>query len=476
MWYPDWALRRPDAPPDRPLQVVDDRGVVTATSAPGVRAGMRRREAEAICPTVVTLQGDPGAETSAFEPVVGAVEGLVPGVEVAAPGLLYVPVSGAVRYYGGEGNLVGRVAAALEAAAPGARIGVADGPFAARLAAAEDGDGPVIVADTAAFLARCDLSVLGAADLVETFRWLGLTTLGDLAALPRAAIASRFGTEGVAAHRLAAGEDRVPAVRPSPGEVVAEEGFDPPLTDLSQAAFASRSLAESLFEALAPVGGLPHRVEVTVVSAEGEERSRTWRSPHPFTAKELAARVRWQLGAWVEHGGIPGGIVRLRLAPADLSDRGRQLRLDEDAASRDEAGRALARAQALVGPDGVLRARPQGGRTPGEQVQWHRWEEPAAHPARDPAAPWPGRLPGPSPALVPPEPRPVEVEWDGGFPTRVRLGSRWEPVVSWAGPWRDTGRWWDGEGPADRYQVVTSAGAFLVEARDGGCFVIGIYD
>jgi protein ImuB len=314
------------------------------------------------------------------------------------------------------------------------------------------------------------------ADLIETFRWLGLTTLGDLAALPRAAVASRFGTEGLTAHRLAAGDDRELDPRLVPVDVVAEERFDPPLTDVEQAAFASRSLAESLLEALAPIGGIPHRVEVTAVSAGGEERRRTWRSADPFTAKELVARVRWQLGAWVEHGGIPGGIVRLRLVPADLSDRGRQLRLDEDAATQLEARRALARAQALVGPDGVLSARPQGGRTPEERVQWHRWDEPAGHPARDPGSPWPGRLPDPSPALVPPAPRLLEVEWDSGFPTRVRLGSRWEPVLSWAGPWRDTGRWWEGDDPVDRYQVVTSAGALLIETRGGACFMTGVYD
>ena len=65
------------------------------------------------------------------------------------------------------------------------------------------------------------------------------------------------------------------------------------------------------------------------------------------------------------------------------------------------------------------------------------------------------------------------LRWD---PTRVRLGSRWVEVLSWAGPWRRTGRWWDGQAAADRYQVVTSAGAFLCEVIDGEAFVTGVYD
>jgi protein ImuB len=460
--------------------VVGD-GVVLAVNAlaaaAGVAVGMRRRQAETLCPAVATLAADPGAEAAAFEAVAAAVEDLVPRVEVAAPGLLFVPVAGAVGYYGGEGPLVARVAAAVErAGGPGGRLGLAHGPFAARLAAAAATGGPVVVADTRAFLAGCDVAVLGMEEMAATLRWLGITTLGALAALPREAVASRFGNPGLEAHRLSAGEDRWLQPRPIPADLAVEERFDPPLQDLEQAAFAARALAHRLIEGLGPWGGAPHRVVVEAESASGVVRSRTWRSADPFGEAEVAERVRWQLRAWVEGGGVPGGLAVLRLAPADRSDRGRQLRLGDDAASEIEASRALARAQALVGPEAVLQARPQGGRRPGERVLWHRWGEPAPAAERDPRAPWPGRLPGPSPALVPPEARPLEVEWEGGTPERVRLGSRWEPVLAWAGPWRHTGRWWSGEGAADRYQVVTSAGAFLFEVREGACWLAGVYD
>lgn len=460
--------------------MVDASGTVVAVTpdafAMGARVGMRRGEAEALVPTAVTLVSDPGAEAVAFEPVAAAIEAVVPAVEMAAPGLVYLPVAGAVRFYRTEAAVMAVVVAAVAAVAPGGRFGLADGPFAARMAAERADDGPRLVADTAGFLAGIDVAALGVEALVATFRWLGIGTLGDLASLPRPAVASRFGPAGLEAHRVASGEDRIVRPRHLHDRVMVQEVFDPPLDDFERAAFVARALAGRLLEAVAPSGAMPHRVEVEVEAASGLVRARTWRSAHPFGEVELAERVRWQLRAWIESGGVPGGVVRLRLVPADLSDRGRQLHLDEDANSELDAARALGRAQGLVGPDAVLQAVPQGGRDPGERVVWHRWGEPVEGSPRDAKAPWPGRLPAPSPSLVPPEPRPFEVEWDGGFPVRVRLGSRWESVLGWAGPWRRTGRWWEGESAADRYQVVTSAGAFLCEVRDGRSWLVGVYD
>ena len=163
----------------------------------------------------------------------------------------------------------------------------------------------------------------------------------------------------------------------------------------------------------------------------------------------------------------------MRIVPADLSSEGRALSLFENVAARLEAERALARVQTLAGSDAVLHATPRGGRSPAGRVRWHRWGEQAR---REDGSPWPGATPSPAPALVVPEPRPIDIEWDGGVPVRVRLRSRWEEVVSWAGPWRETGRWWNGEVAGSRYQVVTSAGALLCEVRDGRTYLTGVYD
>lgn len=485
MWYPDWPLRRPDAPPDNPAQAVGEDGRVLAINAlaakAGIRHGMRRGEAEAVCPTVITVVSDPATEAIRFEPVARAIEELIPAIELAAPGLVLAPVAGAVKYYGGEAALVELVAKEIDSVTgPGFKIGLAAGPFAAQRAA--ELAAPVyIVEDDAAFLASLDVAALGSEELAATFRWLGITTLGALAELPRDALTTRFGPLGTQAHRLAHGLDRAPQGRVIPLDFDVEERFSPPLENLEQAAFVSRAMAHRLVGELRNHGGAPHRVEVTAEAADGTMRVRTWRNQDPFDEGSLAERVRWQLNAWLDSArfrsgpGIRGGVVRLRIAPADVSDRGRQLALTQDARSVAEAERAFIQTQAIVGRDGVVQARPKGGRTPGDRVTWYRWGEPPSPEAAD-DAPWPGRIPEPTPTLMPPEAPILEVEWDGGMPTRVRLGSRWVEVISWAGPWRDIGRWWEGSGSCDRYQLVTSAGAFLCEVRDGKTHLAGVYD
>ncbi len=117
VWFPMWSLTRPDAPPDEPLLVVDDRvtGATVEVLEAGVALGMPRREAEVLAPFATVLERDVAEEARRFEVVVELVEDLVPRVEVVSPGLLYVPVDGAVRFYGGEEALAERMVEATGA-------------------------------------------------------------------------------------------------------------------------------------------------------------------------------------------------------------------------------------------------------------------------------------------------------------------------------------------------------------------------
>ena len=488
VWFPMWSLTRSDAPLDKPVLIVDDRvtGATEEVLAVGVSLGMPRRDAEALAPFATVLLRDVGDETRRFEPVVEVIEDMIPRVEVVSPGLVFVAIEGAVNYYGGEAELAEQVAKELDRVVGGRRggeahVGIADGPFASRWAAASGEVGvPLIVEDTIGFLSRLDLVTLresvGGEELIDTFRWLGVSTLGDVARMPRDTLVTRFGPQGLTAHRLASGEDEFVSPREIPEDLAVDAAFEDPLESLDSVAFAGRALSERLLKGLRRAGVAPHRVTITAEAAHGSPRERVWRSADPFTERSLTDRVWWQLRAWVEAGGVPGGIVRLRIEPADMSGEGRQLGLLQDESSRIETERALVRAQALLGPDQVLQGKAQGGRMPQERVAWSKWGEPEIPEERDVEAPWPGATPAPSPALVPSRLEPLEVEWDGGMPVRVRMGTRWEPVLTWSGPWRLSGRWWAGERDADRYQLVTSVGAFLCVVADGKAYLAGVYD
>ncbi len=480
-----WSLGRPDVSSADSVLVVDERvtGATDDVLEAGVRLGMPRREAEVLAPFARVLIRDLGEETRRFEKVVLTVEDLVPRVEVVSPGLLFVPVAGAVRYYGGEEKLATTIDGVLTKldSEPPQFVGIADGPFAARWAAAVAKPGhPNIVDDTLGFLSRLDLETLresmGGTEMIDTFRWLGISTLGEVTNLPRETLASRFGNQGILAHRLASGEDRALDPRDIPQELSVSMEFEDPLEAMDAVLFAGRNIVERLLARLRSSGVAPHAVEIAATPLTGKPRVRVWRSAEPLTERALYDRVRWQLSAWVETAGVVGGVTALRVSPHDLSGEGRQMGLLSDESSAVETERALVRAQALLGPDAVLQSAPQGGRMPAEKVSWSRWGEEPVSPERDEEAPWPGATPSPAPALVHSKLRPIEIEWDEGLPSRIRLGTRWEPVLTWSGPWRLSGRWWSGEKDADRFQIVTSAGAFLCVVAQGKAFLAGVYD
>jgi protein ImuB len=220
----------------------------------------------------------------------------------------------------------------------------------------------------------------------------------------------------------------------------------------------------------------------------GDELARVWRCAEPLTPNGTADRVRWQLEGWLSRRGGSrgdGGLTVLRLVPEEVVEAGRlQLGLWGEVGVADErAGRALVRVQGLLGPEEVLTGVPGGGRGPGERIRLVPWGDERT-PLVDPEAPWPGTLPAPSPARVPPEPLPARVLDAGGAPVHRAARGRLSappahvaigtdpaaptaPVRAWGGPWPDPGRWWDPRavpGGSVRIQVVCSTDADEIAA------------
>jgi protein ImuB len=538
VWCPDWPVVAAGIiegiPAHQPVAVLAANRVVACCGlarAEGVRRGLRKREAQGRCPRLTVLDHDPDRDARAFEPVLTAVEELAPGVEVLRPGACALAARGPASYFGGEERAAERIVEQVaQSCGVEAQVGVADGVFAAGLAARAGQLVPP--GQTPGFLADLDISTVDRPDLVGLLRRLGIQTLGEFAALPAADVLARFGFDAALAHRQAAGQDERPlAVRQPPPDLAVTESFDEPLERVDVAAFAARQLAGRLHERLAGHGLACTRLGIGAVTGHGEELHRTWRHDGLLSAAAIADRLRWQLDGWLtamrrsgapRAGGPDGGIVRLVLVPEGVIEHGGlQLGLWGDAGQgRERAHRALTRVQAMLGPEAVLTAVLGGGRGPGDEVRLVPWgdERLPTRPGETSAVadgatgsgsaagpdggsgsggsvrpPWPGRLPAPSPASVLPEPVAVRVLDAGGAPVTVsaRLVMSGEPaallrdrepaaeITGWAGPWPVDERWWaPGEASRQaRFQVCLADGrALLLSLRTGAWFVAAVYD
>jgi protein ImuB len=518
---PDWPVFASDPEPAAPVAVVRANRVVAASMAAraaGVEPGLRRRESQRRCPALVVAEHDPGRDARAFEPVASSLDAITPGVEVTRPGSLAFATRGPSRYFGGDEALAERVGWMASGALGGrwpVHVGVAGSSFAATLAAhgaRRRGVERVVVPSgpaTAAFLAPHPIEVLLEAievpEQVDVWRRLGLRTLGLLAELPRAEVASRFGHPGVAAHRLASGEDlRPPALRRGAPDLAVATELDPPVERVDQAAFVAKGLADQLHARLEGDGLACTQVLVEARTEHGEELARQWRHEGALSSGALADRVRWQLDGWLSgssSGRPTAGLVHLALVPVEVvAARGRQLGFWGGETLVDErVWRAVARLQGLVGAEGVTVAEVRGGRDPAGRVVRVPVAAVDLTEAR-PAArlshvtePWPGQVPAPAPATVLAEAEPVAVVDALGRSVVVsgraelsaapahlrRRGRSAVAVVGWAGPWPVEERWWDPVRHRRRARLQLlddEGGAHLVAVESGTWWLEGIYD
>ncbi|MDQ1645691.1 MAG: protein ImuB [Cryptosporangiaceae bacterium] len=506
VWCPDWPVAAAAAAEGMaahlPAAIIYGNAVIACSEvarADGVRRGLRRREAQARCPELVIFAHDPGRDARAFEPVVAAVEELAPGVEVVRPGLCAFAARGPVRYFGGEAEVAERIVDQVAGCGAEALVGIADGVFAASLAARRAALVPP--GTTRKFLAGFDIGVLDRPELADLMRRLGVRTLGQFAALPARDVAARFGPDGALAHRLARGLSERPLVaRTAPVDTTVSSELDPPVDRVDTAAFAARTLAEQLHERLAGHGIACTRLRIEALTGNGEELSRVWRHDGVLTASDVADRVRWQLDGWLtgRSGDVrpTAGISVLRLIPEEIVEYGGlQLGLWGDVGESDErAHRVLARVQGMLGPEAVLTAVLGGGRGPDDRVRFVPWRDERT-PGR-PDAPWPGRLPSPSPAEILTEPVPaVVLAADGSAvgvtgraevsaaPASVAVqGGPRRAIRAWAGPWPVEERWWDPPAARRRarFQVLAddpAAGqvALLLSVANGSWWAEAIY-
>lgn len=509
LWVPDWPIvaagMEGSLDPTAPSAIYDGRGVVVASQAArsaGVRAEMKRRRAQQVCPELTLLSADEVRDARMFEAVVQAVEGVVAFPVVLRPGMLLIESAGPTRHYGSEESLASALvgAVALESGSE-SYVGIADGFLAAVMAARS---GIIVPAGSSSdFLASQPITMLRHValtkagrsemeELIQVLIQLGLTSLGRLASLPPANISSRFGALGLRAHGLASGKSIPTAQGKRPqGAVIVNREFDPPLDRSDSAAFAARTLAEELAARLG--GRTCGRLLVTGRTTDGAELSRLWVIEGPLQAGDATDRVRWQLDGWLSgrSGRAPAAPLHtLELEAQEVGGASNAEPLwGREQKSERAAARAVARIQGMLGPQAALRPVLEGGRDPRTRVRMVAIGD-SETPLRRTDAPWPGRLPAPSPSTIYDEPVPASLFDDAGRaisvdargsisgpPTRLTTAAQEVAVLAWAGPWPISELWWDEPRRAAWLQVTNSVGpSLLLSVAAGQWRVEGAYD
>jgi protein ImuB len=325
-----------------------------AAEAFGINPGMRLGEALARCPRLALVPPDPVGVADGWERVVATLEAIGAAVEADRPGLACFDGRGLRRLHGG--TLDGIVAAVRGALRRPSRIGAGPSRFCALAAAARARSRRAGIVARATDLHSEPVALLRfrdeTAELPEALDRLGVRTLGELAALPRAALADRFGPPGLLAHDLVHGRDT--PLRPRrPGELLEEMLELEESASGEQLGRALELLVDRLLARRERDGRSLRAVVLGATLVEGG----TWRERVVFR-EPLADPVRMRLVLAQRLGLLPAPAEALRLAVERFGPPhpgGRALFDDGSAQRRARLREAIRQVRAVAGPEGALR-------------------------------------------------------------------------------------------------------------------------
>jgi nucleotidyltransferase/DNA polymerase involved in DNA repair len=331
----------------------------------GVLPGMPLRQAEHLCPNATFLLPAPDAATRLREMIASALYDVAPTVEVRVEGIAWLDVSAVPK----PGESIREARRRLRAATGREpRLGLAPGPFSARIAAARARAGRLMcIEDARAFLAPLPSHELPLdEEQLERLDLLGLRTLGAVAALGPRELESQLGLEGRHAVMLARGlePDQLNPWCP-PLFTSAHRQFDSPVEDREALLFVARGLCSDLAEEMSLRGAGAKHVRVRLLfesagRAPGANHDPDMRESivrHPLSS---AAELFGLIGSWIKEWQPRAPITELWIELPVLETAGRrQLRLWAGGDGNcEEVTAALERLQERHGDDIVRKPRP----------------------------------------------------------------------------------------------------------------------
>ena len=245
----------------------------------------------------------PDAEVALFDAMLDRLDDLSPRIEAVDRGVALVDITGLGPLLGDERRIAARaVAQTREVAQLPVRAGVGDNRWLAVLAARlarpqREGAKAAYLAiparEGATALAPLSLDLLPADSVTRArFALFGLTSMGQLAMLPRSAVGAQFGEAGERLQQLARGQDPRPIVpRRRPELLKASVGFEPPAEGITEIALALRRLTGELCDTLRARHLAPGRATLKLSLEDAPKLRVELAFPEPALEPDWIARL-----------------------------------------------------------------------------------------------------------------------------------------------------------------------------------------
>jgi nucleotidyltransferase/DNA polymerase involved in DNA repair len=321
--------------------------------------GMTARAAEVRCPQACLLEADLDRCRAELETMFQVLERCSAGVEPHGLGAAYADLTDLARGPATAATLLreigqsvrGELGQALQPA-----LGWDKSKFTAQAAARRTQPGRLLTigeAQERPFLNPLSVALLPLAeDSLQRLRFLGLLTLGQYAALPRAAVGQQFGAAGKLAHRCARGEDDRPVIPRGQARCLpAEIEFEAPLVERARLVAALKHLVAPLLAGLRANLQACGQVRLAVHYDGGtrQEKERTFFVPVAHedrmvqVLEQLLDGMCWQAGATglaLSLGQIQdAAIEQMSLFPQEEERKGKLREVERYLAARFGASR-----------------------------------------------------------------------------------------------------------------------------------------
>lgn len=428
----------------------------------GLRPGLALAEARARFPDIAVAAEDAAADARLRDDIATWCLRYTPLVAVDPPDGVLLDISGCAHLFGGEQRLLDDLVLRLTRFGLSSRAAIASSIGAAWAAARHRPGGIVAAGEERDALAPLPLAALRLPDeTAATLARVGLKRIADVADLPRAPLAARFGADLLRQLDRALGREREPLtpLLPLP-PYLAEQRFAEPITCETQVLAAIERLAGRLRTLLERRGEGARRIELLLFRTDGAVKRLAVAASQPIRdPRRMRALFAERLAALADEFDPGFGFDLARLSVLVAEPRPADQIGFEPAEDERELDHLIDRLSARLGARRVTRLLAQESHAP----ELACVAAPAqSAPSALVRASWRAGAdlpPRPLRLLARPEPIETMAMVPDGPPLRFRWRAALHEVIAAEGPERIAGAWWsEEEGPTRDYFRVEDTG------------------